>query len=90
MTKSKAGMEALIDHYNQNLDVPAHPGTIGPPQCVASVITDCAKRLGLISKPDPCQQRDFDIAPPTDPMDLTTVEICAADFPILLVESTFR
>jgi hypothetical protein len=23
-------------------------------------------------------------------MDLTTVEICAADFPILLVESTFR
>jgi hypothetical protein len=33
-------------------------------------------------------QTDLDLVPPTDPMDLTAVEICAADFQILLVEST--
>jgi hypothetical protein len=55
---------------------------------VTGVITDSAKRLGQISKPNPCEQTDLDLVPPTDPMDLTAVEICAADFQILLVEST--
>lgn len=97
VTKSRAGMEALFSIPRlRSWICRLIQGTIDPrvtkacpPQCVTGVITDSAKRLGPISKPTPCQQRDLVLVPPTDPMDPTAVEICAADFQILLVEATF-